>query len=144
MTDESTTLVIRRTFAASVERLYEAWTDPVALRRWLCPGDMTVPEAEADVRAGGRYRITMRAPDGALHVTGGEYREVVPNERLVFSWKWEDSAIDTLVTVEFAASGDGGSEMVLTHEGFAEAEARDKHGMGWNACLEKLGPLLAG
>ena len=49
MSEEQMKLVVRRTFAASVERVYEAWTDPAAIRRWFCPGDMTVPEAEADV-----------------------------------------------------------------------------------------------
>ena len=138
MSEAQMKLVVRRTFAASVERVYEAWTDSAAIRRWFCPGDMTVPEAEADVRVGGRYRICMRDQDGSLHVTGGVYREVVPNQRLVFSWRWEGSEVDTLVTVDLAAAGADGTELILTHEGFADADGRDKHNQGWNACLDKL------
>jgi uncharacterized protein YndB with AHSA1/START domain len=52
-------LVIKRRFDASVEQVYAAWTDAAQMKRWFAPGAMTVPEAEADVRVGGRYRVRM-------------------------------------------------------------------------------------
>ena len=97
---------------------------------------------EIDLRTGGRYRTCMRTPEGDRWV-GGEYTEVTPPERLVFTWAWEgDHAADspdTLVTVEFRDLGDM-TEVALTHERFGSAESRDQHRHGWSSsldCLEK-------
>jgi uncharacterized protein YndB with AHSA1/START domain len=136
-------LVLTRTIAASVERVYDAWTNPAQMKRWFCPGEMTVPVAEADLREGGQYRIQMRSPDGELHTTGGVYQEIVPNQRLVFTWQWEGAEVETTVTVELRRISDRQTELTVTHEGFETSEARDKHGPGWNGCLDKLEPALA-
>ncbi len=138
MTEDLTKLVIERTFAAPVDRVFAAWTDPAAMRKWFCPGDMTVAAASSDLRVGGRYQVQMREPDGQLHITGGTYREIVPNAKLVFSWQWEGSDQETQVTVEFAAMAAGQTRLTITHEGFATGEARDAHGRGWEGCLAKL------
>ena len=138
-------LVITRSFPAPVERVFEAWTDPDALRRWFCPGNMTLGIAEADVREGGRYRVQMSQGDGdcEFHTTGGVYREVTPNHRLVFTWQWEGSDLETLVTLEFKSLSADETELTLTHEGFDNEETRDKHGQGWDGCLAKLEAFLA-
>lgn len=58
--------------------------------------------AEVDLRAGGRYRITMLGPDGSERRVGGVYREIDPPAKLVYTWKWEESAMpDSTVTVGF-------------------------------------------
>lgn len=138
-------LVLVRTFRAPVERVYAAWTDAEQMKRWLAPGDMRVPRAEADVREGGRYRVQMQEVDGdcEFHTTGGVYREVVPNERLVFTWQWEGSELETLVTLEFKALSADETELTLTHEGFDSEDTRDKHGQGWNGCLANLESYLS-
>ncbi len=138
-------LVVKRTFNAPVERVYEAWTDPEKMKRWFAPGNMTVPSAEADVRAGGRYRVQMSdgGSDCEFHTTGGIYREVVPNERLVFTWQWEGSDLETLLTLEFKGLSAGGTELTLTHEGFDSEDTRNKHGQGWDGCLANLETFLA-
>lgn len=137
-------LVVKRTFNAPVERIYSAWTDPEKMKRWLAPGDMTVPSAEADVSVGGRYRVQMSeaGSDCAFHTTGGVYREVVPNERLVFTWQWEGSDLETLVTLEFKGLSAGGTELTLIHEGFDSEDTRNKHGQGWEGCLANLESFL--
>ncbi len=137
------TLRLRRTFAASRERVFRAWTTPHELKRWDAPGDYTTPLAEVDLRPGGQYRIHMQAPDGTVHRLVGLYRVVEPPQKLVYTWRWEGDpdAPETLVTVEFLDRG-AATEVVLTHELFPSAEARQRHETGWMGCLEKLARLV--
>jgi uncharacterized protein YndB with AHSA1/START domain len=79
-------LTIERRFNAPPAKVYAAWTDPEKIKRWMGPGEVKTLRAESDPRVGGRYRIVMRAPDGEEHDVSGIYREVIPNEKLVFSW----------------------------------------------------------
>lgn len=132
-------LQITESFAAPVEDLYTAWTRLDTIRRWFAPGAMTVSGAAADVRVGGRYRIVMQEPGGGpLHIVGGEYTEVAENACLAFTWQWEGSPAQTSVRLEFRAKGRNASQLVLTHTGFGNDDARDKHGQGWAGCLENL------
>lgn len=136
-------LTIRRSYSAPPEKIFRAWTEPEIMKQWFAPGDeFSVPEVEADARVGGRYRIVMRAPDGEYHRVGGVYREVVAPRRLVFTWAWESTPErQSLVTVELAGRG-GGTELVLTHEAFADEAARDRHREGWDGCLDRLARRL--
>lgn len=143
--DEETMLEMRRIYAAPPQRVFQAWTEPEQVKRWFGPKGCTCPEAEVDLRLGGRYRFVLEEPDGK-HIVGGEYVEISPPGKLVFTWKWEhmpEDAPETLVTVEFLPKGDG-TEMVLTHERFPDAALRDLHNEGWTGCLEGLEQLLAG
>lgn len=143
MNKANTRLVLKRTLRAPVEQVYRAWTTPALIMRWFAPGDMTVPQAQADVREGGSYRITMQEPDGESYTTYGIYQQVVPNERLVQTWQWEGSQEQTLLTIEFRALGERTTELTLTHERFATVEAKDQHQDGWQGCLQKLEATLA-
>lgn len=131
-------LRISEILEAPLARVFSAWCDIDNLRQWFAPGDMTVPEAMADLRPGGRYRIVMQEKDGKRHVVGGEYREIVPNERLRFSWQWEGKPDVTEVNVVFRALDQQRTELTLIHTGFATPEARDSHGKGWAGCLANL------
>jgi len=95
--------------------------------------------AQADARAGGAYRLSMREPDGKTHNVFGIYWEVIPPEKLVFTWKWEEhpEMEDTLVTLEFLDRG-GATELVLVHERLPDEKMRDEHKKGWNGCLDRL------
>ena len=137
------TLRLRRTFAARPERVFRAWTTPAEMKQWKAPGNMTTPVAEVDLRPGGKYRIHMRAPDGAEHHLIGVYRVVEPPRKLVYTWRWEHEpdAPETLVTVEFLDRG-GATDLVLTHELFPNEESRNKHESGWTGCFEKLAGLV--
>ncbi len=138
----STTLEIVRTLPASAERVFAAWTRPEKLRVWFAPGQMTVPVAQADLRVGGAYRVEMHAPDGAVHTAVGTYREIVPNERLVFTWGWEgDPSPESLVTVAIRDLG-GKTELKLTHDRLASAESREQHLQGWIGCLDNLAAAI--
>lgn len=139
----ATTLQVHRTFAASREKVFRAWTDPEMLKKWMAPADdFAVPTVEVDLRVGGRYRIVMRGPDGKDNIAVGAYREIQPPERLVFTWTWEGSGMpDTLVTIELRAQGES-TEVVLTHERFPTAETCEHHKQGWVACLTRLAKAL--
>jgi uncharacterized protein YndB with AHSA1/START domain len=138
-------LVLRRTYAAPRQRVFDAWTKPELAMAFLGPGDHTVPNVEMDVRTGGTYRIAMRRPDGDTWYVGGTYRDVCPPERLSMTWRWEEDKPedehDTLLTLEFNEV-DGGTELVLTHEQFATVESRDGHEQGWTAILDQLQAAL--
>jgi uncharacterized protein YndB with AHSA1/START domain len=140
-----TTLRLTRTFAAPREEVFRAWTDPAALKKWFAPGDdYATPNAEVDLRVGGRYRIQIQSPQGKFHTVVGVYREVKPPEKLVFTWSWAEGGMDigeTVVTVEFRDQGES-TELVLTHDRFPTTEARDDHRKGWTGCLDRLSKAL--
>jgi uncharacterized protein YndB with AHSA1/START domain len=123
--------------------VFEAWTDPKILAKWFFPNSaFEVPVAETDVKVGGRYRIVMKSPDGALHDVSGVYREIVANKRLVFSWAWaSEPEAETIVTIDLRRR-DGTTELTLTHDRFASESAREKHLHGWTGCLGNLEVFL--
>ena len=84
-------LRIERTFEASAQEVFDAWTSEEVLRRWLhADPDWDTPSAEVDLRVGGKLRIVMRNPeDGAEYGAVGEYTVVEPPHRLVFTWIWD-------------------------------------------------------
>jgi uncharacterized protein YndB with AHSA1/START domain len=77
--------LMTRELNAPREAVFKAWTDPAHLARWWGPKGFTNPVCELDVRPGGAIYVVMRAPDGTDYPMGGEYREIVPPERLVFT-----------------------------------------------------------
>ena len=77
--------VIKRKFDAPRELVFKAWTDPKMLSEWWGPRGFTNPVCDWDVRPGGRIHDVMRAPNGTDYPMGGEFREVTPPERLVFT-----------------------------------------------------------
>ena len=102
------------------------------------PGEAKALAAESDPRTGGRYRWVMQTPGGEIHDVSGVYREVIPNEKLVFTWAWKSTPErESLVTIEIKPDGDG-SLLTLTHEQFFDADARDRHQQGWNGALDKM------
>ena len=142
-TGRSICLTLHRVIDAPVEAVYGAWTEPEMLRRWLAPGNATVVRAVAEVAVGGMFLVEMRGADGRKWLTRGVYREVVPHRRLVHTWRWEGSEVESLVTVEFEPEAPGRTRLTLTHSRFAEAKTRDEHEQGWSGCLAKLDALWA-
>lgn len=143
-TDDKTSLQIRRVYKVPAAAVYAAWTDPEQMKHWMGPSDdFGESEVTTDVRVGGSYRIVMHAPDGEVHRVGGVFREIVPNSKLVYTWAWESTPErESLVTVEFKPAGQG-TELVLTHQRFADSQARDRHQEGWSGSLDRLGRLLS-
>jgi uncharacterized protein YndB with AHSA1/START domain len=136
-------LRVTRTIRATPERLFDAWTDPEALATWwrMAGDGWAFSGARLDLRVGGRYRVGMTDPAGTDHVAVGEYREIQRPTRLVFTWDWQDAGSrvgETLVTVEFRPAGKGATEVVLTHERFANDRAVRGHEQGWTQLLRLL------
>jgi uncharacterized protein YndB with AHSA1/START domain len=135
-------LTIRRRLPASPARCFRAWTDPKELSQWFGPPSVESVVAECDARVGGRYRLTMRSPQGESGVSG-VFREVVADRKLVFTWSWRDAPEkESLVTVEFAPDG-AATALTVTHEQFADTDSRDRHNQGWTGALDKLAAFVA-
>jgi uncharacterized protein YndB with AHSA1/START domain len=130
-------IYLRRLLPATPQEVFAAWLDPESLREWMCPGALSVGAVQIDARVGGAFRILMRGQFGEwLHT--GEYREIRPSERLVFTWRshathWKDS----LVTVELSAQGEN-TELTLIHELLPDEEAIRQHTQGWQGIVDKL------
>jgi len=138
-----TKLEIKKILPAPQAAVFEAWTRPERLTHWFAPGALRVQKAQVDARGGGRYEITMQGPAGELHVVGGEYRVFEPNERLVFTWKWQTPDEDEmLVSIRLRPLGET-TELTLVQEGFSNEASRTLHLQGWTGCFEKLDRCLA-
>ena len=135
-------LTLKRHLNAAPEKVYAAWTDPQKLIKWFGPDSGAVERAETDVRTGGRYTVVFFTEDGEEHHVSGLYREVVQNEKLVFTWAWRTMPErESLVTVLIRPDGDG-SMLTLMHEQFFDEPARDRHEYGWTGSLNKLEKLF--
>lgn len=141
-------LTISRTIHAPRQKVFDAFIKPDILKQWFRPRGFTIAEVSLDPRIGGRYRVTMQPRSGTTETVGGEYREIKPPERLVFTWKWDGKMGEmgeTLVTVTFdERRGEQGveTEVRMHHSGFPAPEARDGHQSGWNSVLSELVDLV--
>ena len=136
-------LNLDRRFAAPRERVWRAWTDPVEVRKWWGGKSYAAESVDMDVRVGGTFRIVIQGEE-RQYIVGGTYLELVPPEKLVHTWAWEGgdwAGLEMRVTVEFLEDGDG-TRMVLTHENFPDAEARDQHTSGWTNQLDAFTEYL--
>jgi len=144
--DPARTLVIERVFKASPERVFRAWTDPAILVTWWGPVGFTTPECGLDLRPGGAWRTVLRAPDGSPHPVSGVYREILPPQRLVITWAFEEAdgsrGPETEVAVTFAPIPDG-TRMRLVQRLFQSPAARNRHEDGWTQSFGKLAGLFA-
>ncbi len=104
---------IERTFAASAEDVFDAWTSPEVMRRWLhCGPDWGTPVAEVDLRIGGKVRVVMRRPDGGEAHMEGEYTLIDRPHRLEMTWTFgDDPSNEQLIELSFSESE--GSTTVL-------------------------------
>ena len=107
------------------------------------PGEVKALRVESDPRPGGRYRWLMQAPDGEEHDVSGVYREVIPNEKLVFTWAWKSTPErESLVTLTFKRDGDGTlHDAACTSSSSTRTRATaTRH--GWNSAMDKLDKYL--
>ena len=133
-------LALDRHYPVAPEKVWRAWTDAEAVKRWWGPGPgEPVSLAELDVRVGGRFRIVFGGPDGKMHECAGVYKEVVPNRKLVFTWHWPNSTPErvSVVTIIFKEVN-GETDLLFKHEQLFDEKARDDHKRGWSASLDKL------
>jgi uncharacterized protein YndB with AHSA1/START domain len=133
---------IERTFDAPAEAVFDAWTRPEVMRRWWHAGpDWETPEAEVDLRVGGKVRVVMRARDGSEVEAQGEYTLIERPRRLEMTWTFSDDPSGTQQLIELAFSESEGSTTV--NSGIATDERRDAQDYGWHGCFDELGRALA-
>jgi len=134
-------LEITRVIKAPRDRVYKAWTDPAQLKEWFGPENVQTRSLVAEARVGGRFRWELTNSEGEEMTVHGEYHELEPNRKIVFSWQWQDDEDweqrDSVVTVELSDC-DGGTEVRLAHEQLPSEESRDRHTEGWKSVLDKL------
>lgn len=144
MNDESGYVVrIERTFAASAEEVFDAWTNPDVIRRWLHPfPDWETPRADVDLRPGGKVRVVMRGPDGLEAGMGGEFRLIDRPRKLVMTWTFYDHPADEqLIELTFSESS-GATTVVMVNSCISTDERRESQEVGWSGCLTELDRAL--
>jgi len=138
---EKLSLEIKRLIKAPRDRVYAAWTDPAQLKQWFGPEKVQTRELIADARVGGKFRWDLTNSEGEKMTCRGEYRELQPDKKIVFTWQWEDDEDwqdhISIITVELYDRG-GDTELRLSHEQLPNEESRDGHARGWNSALDKL------
>ena len=138
---EKLSLEIKRLIKAPRARVYAAWTDPAQLKQWFGPENVQTHDFIAEVRVGGKFRWDLTSSEGERMAVGGEYHELRPGRKIVFTWQWEDDEAwennVSIVTVELTDRDDG-TELRLTHERLPNEASRDGHTRGWNSALDKL------
>lgn len=134
MSEHSAT--ISRVINATREELFEAFTNPEVMSQWFYPDEDMSVEVNNTLQVGGGYTLKMHGKDGVTYTHVGEYKEIVPPEKLVFTWN-SDFVQNTLVTIVFNDSGEG-TEIVLTHDLLPSEEQVECHIGGWTGCLNRL------
>jgi uncharacterized protein YndB with AHSA1/START domain len=145
-TQEKVSLEIKRFVNAPRARVYAAWTDVEQLKQWFGPEKVRTRDIKADARVGGEFRWDLVNSDGEEMTMRGEFRELQPGKKIVFSWRWlddEDWENQTSVVTLDLSDRDGGTELRLIHEQLPSEQSRDGHNSGWNSALDKLERFLA-
>jgi uncharacterized protein YndB with AHSA1/START domain len=126
---------IHRRLPAPIGEVFRWWTEPERLQEWMTPVGSV--DAEVDLRVGGRLRIVMK-DDGRVIEHTGEYLEIDPPRRLVFTWVSPYTGnVPSIVTVELRATGKDVTDLRLVHSQLPEEAARG-HGGGWDRMLDRL------
>jgi uncharacterized protein YndB with AHSA1/START domain len=127
-----------RIIPASPRVVFEAWLDPAVLRKFMCPAQgSSVLRTEVDARVGGKFLIVMKVGDQELPHQG-EYLEIAPHERLAFTWRSWVAGEGSRVSLTFAPSPNGQTQLTLQHSGLGDAENCARHTQGWTHILAQI------
>lgn len=140
----SNSVRLHRVFRAPAERLYRAFLDPDAMAKWLPPHGFIGHVHRMDARVGGSHRMSFtNLSTGHSHAFGGEYLELVPNERLLYTDRFEDSNLPgemrTTVTLRSVSVG---TEVDIVQEGIPAVIPSEACHLGWQESLQLLAWLV--
>jgi uncharacterized protein YndB with AHSA1/START domain len=107
-------IVMTRVFDAPRARLFQAFIDPVAIPQWWGQRSTTTIVDQMDVRPGGAWRYIQRGPNGEEYAFRGEYREIVPPERIVYTFEFEPMPGHIVVDTVTLTEQDGRTTMTVT------------------------------
>ena len=130
---------MERTYEASAQAVFDAWTSEEVIRRWWHAGrDWETPEVEIELRVGGVVRVVMRNPHKDIEYGGGgQYTEVDPPRRLAFTWIWDGDSTRQLIEIDFEEV-DGVTKVTFTHSGLWDEESVRSHESGWGTTFDNL------
>ncbi len=139
--------LIRR-FANPVSLVYQAWTQPQHLERWLAPADdIRMQVVEFDFREGGDYYFRYTWGEQGVFPLRGRFLTIQPEKCLIFSWLPQppdpDAGKETMVSVWFRPCPDGETEVEVRHTLFPDEPMQARHQEGWTGALDRLRRLLA-
>ncbi|MDQ0757336.1 SRPBCC domain-containing protein [Arthrobacter sp. B3I4] len=137
-------LNLEYTLEAGPEEVFRMLTDAAELEKWWGPHGFTIPAVELNLTEGGRYRFRMAPPEGEPFHLSGEFLEIDPPWRLVYTFRWEEPAPDdrdTVVDLSLLGADDG-TRVVLSQGPFLTEERLALHRSGWTESLEKLQAVL--
>jgi len=148
--NENIQLSIERIYKAPIKKVFCAWTDPESLKQWFCPGEMSVPFAEVDLKVGGKFRICMKNSEnaeenpGAEYIAFGVYKSIEADQKLVMSWAWEGPESHESQLSIFFEDVNGDTKVRMLHERFSSENERDHHNEGWQGCFNNFESFLSG
>jgi uncharacterized protein YndB with AHSA1/START domain len=142
---ETNTVKLHRVFKSTPEKIYKAFLDPAAMCKWLPPHGFTGTVHEMDARVGGTYRMSFtNFGTGSTHAFGGKYLELVPNERIVNTDRFDEEANlpgEMITTVEIKKNLVG-AEVHITQTGIPAAIPVEACYLGWQESLTLLTQLV--
>lgn len=133
-----------RVLRAAPEKVYRAFLDADAMAKWLPPNGFTGRVHQLDARVGGKYRMSFtNFGTGKSHAFGGEYREMVPNERLRYTDRFDDPRLpgEMQTTVNLKAVSCG-TEINIVQEGIPDVIPPEACYLGWQESLALLAKLV--
>lgn len=138
------TVRLHRVLATNPAKVYRAFIEPDALAKWLPPNGFTCTVHHMDPRAGGSYRMSFRNfTTGQSHSFGGRYLELVPDERLRYTDRFEDPSlpgdIEVAVTLRKTSVG---TEITIVQEGLPDMIPVEACYLGWQESLRNLARLV--
>jgi uncharacterized protein YndB with AHSA1/START domain len=140
----TSTIRLHRVLRATPERVYRAFLDPDAMAKWLPPNGFTGKVHSADVRVGGSYKMSFtNFSTGKSHAFGGTYVELVPNQRIRYTDKFDDpnlpGEMQTTVALKPVSCG---TEVTIVQEGVPDVIPAEACYLGWQESLVLLGKLV--
>jgi len=151
---------ISRIFDAPRALVWKAWTSPEYVMKWWGPKGFTSPVCRIDLRVGGRFTYSMRSPDGQVFYNGGEFREIIPLEKIVWLWFFADADGNrvspaqygfpdeeregNIDEIRFEDCGNGQTKLSFTrNDPTATKEEQEGAAEGYRQILDKLAEIVA-
>jgi uncharacterized protein YndB with AHSA1/START domain len=133
-------VTLERVISAPRSEVYRAWLDPTVLARWMGPNGYVVADATVDERVGGVHRVDMLDVEGTHHAMVSVIEELVPDERIVLTFRFHPDAEETLLSVTLRDAGAGRTALRLEHQRITLAPPLDDQSVdaGWSQSLAKL------